>query len=241
MSWSAEASRGRGGRSTEEGEGFFAEGAHTRGGHVGKRLASNIAGGATFQTDPNATDEGIFDDKRGMRGGFAGKDNESSIGPGFAIRHNKGDEGIFDETRKSKFSGRAGETSIEVSEGGLIGKKGTAIEGIFADGPRKNIHAGRDAVTHIRGGDGGFYGVGAVNEGIFAEGPRKNKFAGTGLRRDARPGVHSQGRVFGRRHLLRRSEEKQVRREGQREFLRAGLPASRRARGRGHLQTRTEA
>ena len=33
-------------------------------------------------------------------------------------------------------------------------------------------------MTHIRGGDGGFYGVGAVNEGIFAEGPRKNKHAG---------------------------------------------------------------
>lgn len=179
MSWAAEASRGRGGRSTEEGEGFFAEGAHTRGGHVGKRLASNIAGGATFQTDPNATDEGIFDEKRsGARGGHAGKDGESSIGPGFAIRHNKGDEGIFDETRRSKFSGKSGSTSIEVSEGGLVGKKGTAIEGIFADGPRKNKHAGRDAVTHIRGGDGGFYGVGAVNEGIFAEGPRKNKHAG---------------------------------------------------------------
>ena len=179
MSWAAEASRGRGGRSTEEGEGFFAEGAHTRGGHVGKRLASNIAGGATFQTDPNATDEGIFDEKRsGQRGGHAGKDGESSIGPGFAIRHNKGDEGIFDETRRSRFSGKSGSTSIEVSEGGLVGKKGTAIEGIFADGPRKNKHAGRDAVTHIRGGDGGFYGVGAVNEGIFAEGPRKNRHAG---------------------------------------------------------------
>ena len=178
MSWIAEASRGRGGRSTEEGEGFFAEGAHSRGGHPGRRLESNIAGGATFQTDPEATDEGIFDEKRGMRGGHAGKDNESSIGPGFAIRHNKGDEGIFDENRTSRFSGHAGKTSIEISEGGLIGKKGTAIEGIFAPGPRKNIHAGRDAVSSIRGADGGFYGVGAVNEGIFKEGPRRNVHAG---------------------------------------------------------------
>ena len=175
MSWGAEASRGRGGRSTEEGEGFFAEGAHSRGGHVGKRLASSTHG-SSIQVDSSATDEGIFDEKRGgMRGGFAGKDNESSIGPGWSIKHNKGDEGIFDETRTSRFSGKSSHTNIEATERGYVGKFGHAVEGIFGhtERSRGDIHS-----DHLKQGEGGFYGVGAVNEGIFAEGPRKNVHAG---------------------------------------------------------------
>ena len=56
MSWGAGASRGQGGRSTEEGEGFFAEGAHSRGGHTGKRMASSTHG-AGMLVDASATDE----------------------------------------------------------------------------------------------------------------------------------------------------------------------------------------
>ena len=52
MSWAAEASRGRGGRSTEEGEGFFAEGAHTRGGR-GLRIPSRSTQTGGGRQPPN--------------------------------------------------------------------------------------------------------------------------------------------------------------------------------------------
>ena len=176
MSWAAEASRGRGGRSTEEGEGFFAEGAHTRGGHVGKRLASNIAGGATFQTDPNATDEGIFDEKARAAATRA-RTARAASAPASRSGTTRATK-AFSTRRVDRSSLENPAARARGFRGGSGREEGTAIEGIFADGPRKNKHAGRDAVTHIRGGDGGFYGVGAVNEGIFAEGPRKNKHAG---------------------------------------------------------------
>jgi len=87
--------------------------------------------------------KGIFDEKRhGMRGGFAGKDGESSFGPGMSLKHNKGD-GYFEEDRPSRFSGKASATSLEHSDDGIVGKRGNTLQGIF--GPTKNKHAGERA------------------------------------------------------------------------------------------------
>ena len=48
--------------------------------------------------------------------------------------------------------------------------------GIFAEGPRVNIHAGKDSYQTL--GPGFIPKKGASDEGIFSDGPRRNKYAG---------------------------------------------------------------
>ena len=156
--------------------------------------------------------EGIFHERHTQRGGYAGKDTESSFGPGmvvdadksvrdhrvrfpgknsetgfgpgFTLDESKVDDGIFKEGRWNRFAGKDNEDNLTVGPGGIMGKKGATYENVTQEG-RAIKHAGADSKSSLRAGPGGFYGdKGTTDEGIFSE-RNSNKFAG----KDAESGI----------------------------------------------------
>ena len=156
--------------------------------------------------------EGIFHERHTQRGGYAGKDTESSFGPGmvvdadksvrdhrvrfpgknsetgfgpgFTLDESKVDDGIFQEGRWNRFAGKDNEDNLTVGPGGIMGKKGATYENVTQEG-RAIKHAGADSKSSLRAGPGGFYGdKGTTDEGIFSE-RNRNKFAG----KDAESGI----------------------------------------------------
>jgi hypothetical protein len=156
--------------------------------------------------------EGIFHERHTQRGGYAGKDTESSFGPGmvvdadksvrahrvrfpgkhsetgfgpgFTLDESKVDDGIFNEGRWNRFAGKDNEDNLTVGPGGIMGKKGATYENVTQEG-RAIKHAGADSKSSLRAGPGGFYGdKGTTDEGIFSE-RNRNKFAG----KDAESGI----------------------------------------------------
>ena len=96
--------------------------------------------------------EGVFAEGHKMRGGFAGKDTESALGPGMSfVDDSKIDEGIFNANRKIQHSGKDGETAFGP---GFSLAPDKVDDGIFAEG-RTSRFAGKDNESNIEVGPGG--------------------------------------------------------------------------------------
>jgi len=129
--------------------------------------------------------EGVFAEGHKMRGGFAGKDTESALGPGMSfVDDSKIDEGIFNANRKIQHSGKDGETAFGP---GFSLAPDKVDDGIFAEG-RTSRFAGKDNESNIEVGPGGYMpSRGAAKDGVFQEG-RTNKFAGLDNKSSLRAG-----------------------------------------------------
>ena len=134
MKWAREASRGTGMHLTEGGEGIFHEDHTQRGGYAGKVIESSIGPGMAVEADKSIRDHRVR---------FPGKHSETGFGPGFTLDESKVDDGIFQEGRSNRASGKDNEDNLTVGPGGIMGKKGATYESVTSEG-RTIQHAGAD-------------------------------------------------------------------------------------------------